>query len=238
LTLRIAFFGDSLTEGKTGVPVLPLLEASRPGDRFINCGRGGDTVKSLLRRIRSQDIRRTFDLAFLWVGVNDILALQSLSYSLFMRARGRGWARSEEDFTHHYGRCLRHLLRSSPAVVAVPPLLIGEDLSSPWNNRLARLSALIQELSERTAGVRFLDIRKDLPSLLPERGGMEYRPKGLLGRLRRRGGTRLSPGLEGKEQDFPFRLTIDGVHLSHRGAEMAAGFLLEAIAAQGKDAPA
>ena len=96
--MHIAFFGDSLTEGLSGTSLFPLLETRLPEDRLYNFGRGGDTAVSLYRRISGMTFDRSFSLAFLWVGTNDILARQSHSYALLKLFRRQPWARSEKEF--------------------------------------------------------------------------------------------------------------------------------------------
>ena len=68
--MKIAFLGDSLTEGWPGAAYLPLLARLRSGDELINHGRAGDTVTALLVRMRSGGLEPV-DLAFVWVGAND-----------------------------------------------------------------------------------------------------------------------------------------------------------------------
>lgn len=40
---------------------------------LLNNGKGNDTVVSLYRRISAMQFEETLDMAFLWIGVNDVL---------------------------------------------------------------------------------------------------------------------------------------------------------------------
>ena len=60
--MKIAFFGDSLTEGFPGVAYFSLLQQRFPGSELFNYGKGGDTVISLLKRIESISFPSKFDL--------------------------------------------------------------------------------------------------------------------------------------------------------------------------------
>jgi lysophospholipase L1-like esterase len=231
--MRIAFFGDSLTEGLTGTAFLPLLEKRLPDCRLFNYGRGGDTIISLQRRIHRLAYSRAFDMTFLWVGVNDILARQSLSYSLLKLARCQPWARSEQTFRAHYKKCLSRLHPHAPRVVTIPPLLIGENLSSSWNLRMDRLSTIINEVSKRMEGAEFLDVRKGLFSHLPEQRGRDFQPKSALPILREKEPRFISSRKEGTGDQVPYVLTIDGVHLNRLGAELVAECFFNAIRDQG-----
>lgn len=82
--MDIAFFGDSLTFGAPGVSYFNLLEKTFPQHELLNFGQGGDTVVSLYRRIRELPAEK-FDMAFLWVGVNDELVHASWTYPLLKK---------------------------------------------------------------------------------------------------------------------------------------------------------
>ena len=68
--MRIAFLGDSLTEGHPGESYLARLRRLLPGDELRNGGRGGDTVPALLARLEHTGLEPA-DLALVWIGVND-----------------------------------------------------------------------------------------------------------------------------------------------------------------------
>ena len=55
--MRIAFLGDSLTEGRPGESFLARLRALLPGDELLNHGRAGDTVPALLARLEHHGSR-------------------------------------------------------------------------------------------------------------------------------------------------------------------------------------
>ncbi|MBU1339511.1 MAG: SGNH/GDSL hydrolase family protein [Acidobacteria bacterium] len=89
--MRIAFFGDSLTAGVPGASFFQLVRERLPGDELINYGKGGDTVISLYRRVRRLPVER-MDIAFLWIGVNDVLVRVSPTYPVLKILRGQPWA--------------------------------------------------------------------------------------------------------------------------------------------------
>ena len=68
--MRIAFLGDSLTEGRPGESFLARLEAMLTGDRLLNHGRAGDTIPGLLARLEA-GVLGPADLAVVWIGTND-----------------------------------------------------------------------------------------------------------------------------------------------------------------------
>jgi lysophospholipase L1-like esterase len=220
--MDIAFFGDSLTEGISGTSFLSILEELLPGHTLHNYGRGGDTVISLYRRIGRLRPESRFDISFLWIGVNDILATQSLTYPLLKRLRRQPWARSDTQFRHYYRKSLDQLSRHSGFVFSIPPLLIGEDLSGHWNRRLDHLTAIIEEISGSSDRADFLDIRLDIFPLLPDNGGPGYVPKSAFRILMNNRASRSAREREEKNGSEKFFLTVDGIHLNVRGAQIVA----------------
>ena len=71
--MNIAFIGDSLTQGIPGSSYFVILYNELPQHRLLNLGKGNDTIVSLYRRVAHMRFGGTpFDVAFLWVGVNDV----------------------------------------------------------------------------------------------------------------------------------------------------------------------
>jgi lysophospholipase L1-like esterase len=68
--MRIAFLGDSLTEGRPGESFLTRLRRLLPGHELLNYGRAGDTIPALLWRMEHTRLEPV-DLAFVWIGTND-----------------------------------------------------------------------------------------------------------------------------------------------------------------------
>ncbi|MDZ5610845.1 hypothetical protein U2I54_28710 [Bacillus pseudomycoides] len=50
--MKIALFGESLTEGRPGISFCKILRGQFPNDTFYNLGKPGETVTSLYNRIK------------------------------------------------------------------------------------------------------------------------------------------------------------------------------------------
>ncbi len=211
--MRIAFFGDSLTEGIPGAAYFDLLQQSLPQHELLNFGKGGDTVISLHRRIMHTQIPSSLDLAFLWVGVNDVLVTTSWTYPLLKLYRRQPWARTLDTFSRYYGLLLEQLTGAAEHVVAISPHLIGEDLENPWNRKLKDQGDAIKTTIRDLPKVSFLDLREDFRARLAGQPVSPYIPRNTLRFLLKR-----SP-LQDKHR---LRLTLDGVHLNADGAELVA----------------
>jgi lysophospholipase L1-like esterase len=180
--MRIAFLGDSLTEGHPGESYLARLRRLLPGDELRNGGRGGDTVPALLARLEHTGLEPV-DLALVWIGVNDAFL-------------GDWYLPDLDDLgaTAHrlrlvYDRILDLVLSCAPLAVCVPPVLPDPFEQDGVAERVAELTVMMADAAAaRGARARVFDLR---PAFAAER--------------------RTTAGF-----------TIDGVHLSARGADVVA----------------
>ena len=192
--MRIAFLGDSLTEGHPGESYLARLRRLLPGDELRNGGRGGDTVPALLARLEHTGLEPV-DLALVWIGVNDAFL--------------GGWYLPDLDdlgATAHrlrlvYDRILDLVLSCAPLAVCVPPVLPDpfeqDGVAERVAERVAELTVMMADAAAaRGARARVFDLR---PAFAAER--------------------RTTAGF-----------TIDGVHLSARGADVVAAAFCRLIA--------
>ncbi|MBU4253590.1 MAG: SGNH/GDSL hydrolase family protein [Acidobacteria bacterium] len=224
--MRIAFFGDSLTAGVPGASFFQLVRERLPGDELINYGKGGDTVISLYRRVRRLPVER-MDIAFLWIGVNDVLVRVSPTYPLLKILRGQLWAAGTASFVLHYERLVDWLEERSSLVLAVSPLLIGEDADNRWNQRLETMSHRIEELCCGRTNTRYVDLRRIFLSRLQEKTASPYVPRSAWALLK----SALFPVFPEAESgsDHGLHYTIDGIHLNREGAGLVAARFVDEI---------
>jgi lysophospholipase L1-like esterase len=196
---KIAFLGDSLTEGIVGASYFDILQEKLSSHELFNYGKGGDTVVSLYRRLRRSGMATRFDLGVLWIGVNDVFVKTHWFYPIKKRLRRQPWAKNKEEFRQFYHSLLEFLRDNFSSIFTLPPLFIGEESHNKWNRELEVLSTIIQDLSLVDPLTEFIDIRQPFLSRLGSKG-----EKGLF-------------------------FTIDGVHLSKEGAALVAEILQEKI---------
>jgi lysophospholipase L1-like esterase len=192
--MRIAFLGDSLTEGHPGESYLARLRRLLPGDELRNGGRGGDTVPALLARLDHTGLEPV-DLALVWIGVND-----AFLGDWYLPELDDG--RNDLGATGHrlrpvYDRILDLVLSCAPLAVCVPPVLPDPFEQDGVAERVAELAVMMADAAAaRGARARVFDLR---PAFAAER--------------------RAAAGF-----------TIDGVHLSARGADVVAAAFCRLIA--------
>ena len=220
--MRIAFFGDSLTSGVPGCSYVAILQGQFPDDTLLNFGKGNDTVVSLYRRISAMQVDKPFDMAFLWIGVNDVLQTDGWTYRAFHTLLAQRRARDRDEFAACFRATLDLLCSRSGRVIAVPPALKGEDLDNPWNRRLRELAGLIKGSAAECDKAEFLDIQAAFVRKLPARPGCEYVPRNPLRVLLDTLTLRTDGQVDAKAAERGLRLTLDGVHLNSAGARLAA----------------
>jgi lysophospholipase L1-like esterase len=234
--VRIAFFGDSLTSGIPGSSYFALLRRQFPDDTLLNYGRGNDTVVSLYRRISAMQFGEPLDLAFLWVGVNDVPRSDRWPFRVFNTLIGQRRARDLAEFRACYMATLDLLCDNAKHVIVAPPVLRGENLASRPNRCLEALAESIEEVTAGYTQVEFLNLRAIFAGELAGRPISDYvlgNPfRVLLDALTLRTDERIDT----KAAARGLHLTLDGVHLNSAGARLVAEELTR-IVGKGRAAP-
>lgn len=210
--MKIACIGDSLTEGRPGVSFFNLLKKEYPNIKFVNLGKAGETVKSLHTRLSKNKLDQDFDLAFLWIGVNDI-------YSKLLKVQAQPITRNSEEFREYYEHVLELVLQSSKEVAVVSPALIGENINAS-NRGLLNLSIIMEDISKEHNHVKFIDLHRVFTEQLETLQTTDYLSTGV-GRLVKDVFFYRSPKrVDRLATERGLHLTIDGVHLNSNGAKI------------------
>jgi lysophospholipase L1-like esterase len=228
--MRIAFVGDSLTEGRPGSSYFAMLRERLPEHTLVNLGRGNDTTVSLYRRLARQRFDEPFDLAFLWVGVNDVRGASPRSFELINVLLSKPRSQSHDEFRAYYQATLELLCRNAHRVIAVPPLLKGEDVTNPWNRELEVLARVIEELTSHYERAEYLDLRRVFVQRLAGRRIKSYLPRSVIRVALDALTLRSDEQIDRQAAERGLHVTLDGIHLNSVGARMVAEMFLEAIA--------
>lgn len=225
--MKIAFFGDSLTEGIPGASYFDRLRDQLPEHQLMNYGKGGDTVISLYSRLRKLPPDSFFDIALLWVGVNDIFVHVSRTYPFLKRIRRQPWAKDIEDFKNSYEILIYYLTRRCRRLITVTPLFIGEDPDSSWNRDLDELASVIEALSRGKSGVHCLNLRRMFHPYLEGKSLSSFEHRPVLQSIQN--ALNIKKSSADSSSTGPWHFTIDGVHLNADGADLVAEIFLKAI---------
>lgn len=226
--MKIAFYGDSITQGIPGASYFDALRERLPEHTLINYGKGGDTALSLYQRVRRYNLLQPVDVAFVFVGVNDVLVNLTGSGPTLKRIFGQPWAEDLDAFRSQYAGLLALVGEVADRVIAASPFLIGETIDNPWNRRLATYIAVTREEAAH-AGLPFIDLRARAAARLDGQPISPYLPTNHLMTLID-GLLRLTDHqIDATATRRGLHLTIDGVHLNTAGAALIADVMVEAL---------
>jgi lysophospholipase L1-like esterase len=227
--MRVAFFGDSLTTGVPGCSFFAILQERFPDDTLLNFGKGNDTVVSLYNRIQNLHLDQPFELAFLWIGVNDVPRMDGRIYRTLNLLLGQRPVKDMEELRSTYRSMLNLLCNNASHVIVVPPLLRGEDLENRWNRQLTQMGNLIRDITTNYPQVEFLDLRPVFVKKLEKRHSSAYGPRNPFRVLQDLLTLKSDERIDRKAVKRGFYLTLDGVHLNSIGARLVADAFSEVI---------
>ena len=220
--MRIGFFGDSLTSGVPGSSYFSILRERFPNDTLLDFSKGNDSVVSLCRRISTMQFDKPLDIAFLWIGVNDVLQTDHRLSRAFHALLGQRRARDMDEFRSCFRATLNLLCHKAERVIVAPPALRGESLENHWNRRLANLAGLIKDVTASCDRAEFLDLRAAFARELAGWSGSDHVPKNPFRVLLDALTLRTNEQIDAKAAERGLYLTLDGVHLNSAGAKLAA----------------
>jgi len=227
--MRIVCFGDSLTSGVPGSSYFAVLRAQFPEDTLLNYGKGNDTVVSLFHRISAMHFDQPLDIAFLWIGVNDVPQTNGWPLRAFHTLLGQRRAKDTKEFRSCYQATLDLLCAQANRVIVASPALKGENLENRWNHHLADLASLIKDLTADYDRAEFLDLRAAFAQALTAKPISNYLLTNPFRVLLDALTLKSDEQVDGKARERGLHLTLDGVHLNSAGAKLVARELTAAI---------
>ncbi|CAG9622453.1 SGNH/GDSL hydrolase family protein [Sutcliffiella rhizosphaerae] len=219
--MKIACIGDSLTDGSPGVSFFKILKKKYPNVTFVNISKAGETVKSLHTRLMKKEMEKDFDLAFLWIGVNDI-------YSRLLKVQAQPITRGSEEFKDFYESVLEIVKKAAKRVVVVSPAVIGETINSS-NRGLLNLSIIIEEIAKQQKAVTFIDLQAKFMEELETRRSSDFLNIGVVQLVKDVFFYKSAKRIDKLSATRGLHLTMDGIHLNSRGANLVAEAYAEKI---------
>ena len=184
---------------------------------------------SLYQRIKKLNISETYDIVFLWVGVNDVFVHVSWKFPITRLLFNQRWTKNIDDFINRYKRLLETITYNTKKIFVVSPSIIGEDIHNKWNKKLGELSWEIKALASKYENVEYIDVRKDFISTLSSKKYSNFLPYRIIVDIILAYLLNNSERVERKSKNRQLYLTLDGVHLNNVGAHMIAEIFLHQI---------
>lgn len=162
--MRIACYGDSLTEGRPGAAFMPLLAQALPHDTLVNRGRAGDTTVDLLARLQREGVDEA-DLAVVWIGTNDAFtaaagdSTAADSAWLLAGEPAPKWTTVLAAIAETYEILLDTVTPAAARLLLLPPVAPDGDLGEPFATRIDELAALVRAAADARPQVRLVDLR-------------------------------------------------------------------------------
>lgn len=226
--MRILFIGDSLVRGSIGVNWVKWLASKNPGWEVENAGANGETLLKIKKRLDKKLSENQYDMIFFEAGVNDLLipALETKGF-FFRQARKflqwKGHAPLDEPaaFEQAYRQVIDDIKKKTTATIILSTLgCLNEDLEFPLNKKRCAYNQVIRDVAIET-GCSLVDAGACFDGYLRRCRTKDYFLEGFLNaayldkfQCRVMG----CPDYLSKKRRL--HLTIDGVHLNSRGANI------------------
>lgn len=227
--MRIACIGDSITEGVPGVSFVKQLQKESSAHEWVNFGKGGDTVSSLHRRLRTIPNLSSYDAIILFIGVNDVFGKLTFLYKVVKILMRQRWAKGVVEFERDYTKILEYLSFENTKIIVIPPLLIGENISNKWNKDLTQYVLSIESIVKKYSNITYLDIRNEFIAYLQDKHISDYLPYNLYDLLKDVKHIHSNEGVDEQSKARGLHVTLDGVHINSIGAEIIIHNILNAL---------
>ncbi len=213
--MKIALIGDSLTEGRPGVSFADILQRKYENMTLKNLGKAGETVKSLYKRLTETKIEESYDLTFLWIGVNDV-------FTKLLKVQAQPVVQNNKEFQDCYKKVLESVLGFSKRVVVVSPALVGENPRNTSNNKLKELTAIIQTLASKHSNVTFINMQSLFLTRLETVKCSDYIGTSVMKVMFEALFYKSHLKIDELSEKRGLHYTLDGIHFNSQGANIVA----------------
>lgn len=213
--MKVGLIGDSLTEGRPGVSFYNLLKLQYPHISFDNLGNPGETIKSLLTSLEKAPLQFSYDLLILWIGVNDV-------YSKLLKVQAQPVAKDHIEFEEYCLKVLEKAHAASKNVVLVSPALVGEDLQNHSNQEIKELTSIMDSVALKSGNIYFVNMQNLFKEHLENLECSSFINKNVMRVLLDVLFYKNPLRIDKLSQKRGLHVTLDGVHLNSKGANIVA----------------
>jgi lysophospholipase L1-like esterase len=219
--MKIVFLGDSLTEGTIGVSYFDIIKNNIPQHNLLNYGRNGEPVVGLYNRMKKIDYNNA-DIAFIWIGTNDIFVKINWTYPIIKSFLNKPWAKDHKEFKLYYKRILEKMQNNVKKIFTISLWFIGEDFNNKWNKELDEYSDIIRRISKDFNNVEYIDLRKVFVSKFSTKKVTKFLPNSNSRLFFDSLTIRNAEQSDEKSTERGLQFTADGVHLNSVSANIVA----------------
>lgn len=227
--MKVVIAGDSITEGEIGFSYVKRLEEKYPHLEIVNMGLGGDTLIGISNRLLEYlRHHKDFDAIIIEAGHNDILIpffehgekpYQMVAKSL--QTRGSVPVTDMEFFEHQYNNLMKLVKQLTDRPIFITTLsCISEDLNRYTNLKRMHYNEVIRALVDEHQ-LNLIDIGPVFNEVLEKCVTNNYLLNDFFRAFVFDSKLIKTPEyLRNLSQERKLNLTIDGVHLNEKGAEI------------------
>ncbi|MCS1390542.1 GDSL-type esterase/lipase family protein [Lysinibacillus boronitolerans] len=213
--MKVGLIGDSLTEGRPGVSFYNVLKLQYPHISFDNLGNPGETIKSLFTRLEKAPLQSSYDLLIIWIGVNDV-------YSKLLKVQAQPVAKDHIEFEEYCLKVVEKAHAASKNVVLVSPALVGEDLQNHSNKEIKDLTSVMESIALKSGNIYFVNMQNIFKEHLEHLECSGFINTNVIRVLLDVLFYKNPLRIDKLSQKRGLHLTLDGVHLNSKGADLVA----------------
>ena len=171
----------------------------------------------------------TYDVFVLLVGINDLYGKINWQHSLTHVVLKQKMAKNKVAFKRTYNELLHYLLQFKKKLIVIPPLLIGEDLSNSWNQKVDKYANIVQEQATFFKEIHFIDARNICVERLQDKKTVPFIGTSIF-RIKKDLDTLTTNELiDSKSKERGLYLTLDGVHINSITANILAREIIHTL---------
>lgn len=228
---RVLVAGDSITKGALGVGYLPIIAARYPACDLVNLGQDGDTLSGIRNRTLARLAREDdYDLVVIAAGHNDVILTEfdrrsTVHRSIVRRLAKKGSvpAHNFEHFVAIYRDLVAAVRKATEAGIVITTMsCVNEAPESSSAQMRIEYNKRIRAVATET-GVDLADVGLHCDETFEEQECRDYLMENLLAlQLTDRWKSKRPERADRLSRARGLHLTIDGVHLNSRGAQIYA----------------
>lgn len=222
---KIAFFGDSLTQGIIGRSFVDLISESLGSEtKTYNYGFTGDTVLSNYNRLKKKKLSH-YDYGIIWIGTNDIIAKYHKRFPKIKKALRQTAIEDLNEFKEVYQKNIDLILKHSDRIITVSISPLEELVNNSWREDVKEINDYIKKTSKEQ-NMEYIDL---IPEFQKIKNNIEYIPDNEAKVINDFFNPRAIKNPEAVAKRRGYHYTYDGIHLTNAGAKLVAEKILKKI---------